>query len=92
MRSRILFDTHHVKMINCAECVFVSPIVSEELNRTQGQIERSAVVVVVTRPLPRDGGIAEDHGAPESWQLLRAWTRDRKETDSHQKVSNTRSP
>ena len=79
MRSRILFDTHHVKMINCAECVFVSRIVSEELNRTQGQIERSAVIVAI-RPLPRDEGIAEDHGAPESWQLPRAWTSDRKET------------
>ena len=24
------------------------------------------VVVVVTRPLPRDGGMVEDHGAPEA--------------------------
>ena len=24
------------------------------------------VVVVITRPLPRDGGMAEDHGAPEA--------------------------
>ena len=31
------------------------------------------VVVVVTRPLPRDGGMAEDHGAPETGQLNRAW-------------------
>ena len=37
------------------------------------------VVVVVTRPLPRDGGMAEDHGAPasEARQLPRAWTRGR---------------
>ena len=36
-------------------------------------------IVVVTRPLPRDGGIAEDHGAPEARQLPRAWTRGRRE-------------
>ena len=36
-------------------------------------------VVVVIRLLPRDGGMAEDHGAPESGQLFRAWTRDRRE-------------
>ena len=29
------------------------------------------VVVVVTRLLPRNGGMAENHGAPESGQLLR---------------------
>ena len=29
-------------------------------------------VVVITRLLPRDGGMAEEHGAPESRQLLRA--------------------
>ena len=39
---------------------------------------RTVVVVVVTRPLPRDGGVAEDHGAPEAGKLRRAWTRGRK--------------
>ena len=29
-------------------------------------------VVVVTRPLPWDGGMAEDHGAQEAEQLTRA--------------------
>ena len=29
-------------------------------------------VVVVTQPLLKDGGMAEDHGAPEAGQLLRA--------------------
>ena len=29
------------------------------------------VAVVVTRPLSRDGGMAEDHGAPEAEQLPR---------------------
>ena len=27
--------------------------------------------VVVTRPLPRDGGMTEDHGPPEARQLSR---------------------
>ena len=39
-------------------------------------------LVVVTRPFPRDGGIAEDHGPPEAGHLPRAWTRGRRETES----------
>ena len=38
------------------------------------------LVVVVTRPLPRDGGMAEDHKAIEAEQLHRTWTRDCKES------------
>ena len=30
--------------------------------------------------------MAEDHGAPEAGQLLRAWTRGRRETESRQRV------
>ena len=37
------------------------------------------VVVAVTRPLPRDGGMVENHRAPEAGQLPRAWTRGRRE-------------
>ena len=51
------------------------------------------VVVVVHYPtLPRDGGMAEDHGAPEAVQLSRAWTRRRRETESRQRVSGEKSP
>ena len=39
------------------------------------------VVVVVIRPIPRDGGMAEDHGAPEAAQLPNAWTGDCKERE-----------
>ena len=46
------------------------------------------VVVLVTRPRPRDGGIAEDHGAPEAGQLPRAWTRGRRETETRQRASS----
>ena len=49
-------------------------------------------LVVVTRTLPRDGGMAEDHGAPEAVQLLRAWTRGRRETESRRRVSGAKSP
>ena len=42
------------------------------------------VVVVATQPLPRHGGMAEDDGAPEAWQLPRTWTRGRRETESRQ--------
>ena len=50
------------------------------------------VVVVFTQPLPWDGGMAEDHGAPEAGQLPKAWTRGRKETESHQRASAAKSP
>ena len=49
-------------------------------------------VAVATRSFPRDGGIAEDHGAPEAGQLLKAWTRDRRETESRQRASGAESP
>ena len=38
--------------------------------------------VVVSRSLPRDGGMAEDHGPTEASQLPRAWARGCKETES----------
>ena len=50
------------------------------------------VVVVVTRPLPRDGGMAGDHGAPKAGQLSRVCTRDRRETESRQKASGANNP
>ena len=49
------------------------------------------LLLLVTRPLPRDGGMAEDHGAPEAGQLPRVWTRGRKETESRQRVSGAKS-
>ena len=39
------------------------------------------VVVVVTRPLPRDGGLVGDHGAPEAGQLSTAWTKVRRDRE-----------
>ena len=50
------------------------------------------VVAVVTQPLPRDEGTAEDHGVPEAGQLPRSWTRGRRETESRQRVSGAKSP
>ena len=49
------------------------------------------LLLLVTRPLPMDGGMAEDHAAPEAGQLPKVWTRGRKETESHQRVSSTKS-
>ena len=44
---------------------------------------QSGVVDVVAIPLlPRDGGIVEDHGTPETEQLSKVWTRDRREIES----------
>ena len=50
------------------------------------------LLLLFTRPLPRDGGMAEDHGAPEAGQLPKVWTRGRRETKSRQKVSGAKSP
>ena len=49
------------------------------------------LLLLATRPLPRDGGMAEDHAAPESGKLSRVWTRGRKETQSRQRVSGAES-
>ena len=49
-------------------------------------------IVVVIRPLPRDWGMVEDHGAPEAGQLSRAWTRGRKEIESRQTATGAKSP
>ena len=50
------------------------------------------LLLLVTRPLPRDGGMAEDHGAPEAEQLPRVWTRGRTQTESRQRVSGAKNP
>ena len=48
-------------------------------------------LLLVTRPLPRDGGMAEDHGSPEAGQLPRVLTSGRRETESRQRVSGAES-
>ena len=54
-------------------------------------IDRLFVVVVVfTLPLPKDGGIAKDHGALEAEQLPRAWNRGQIETESPQRASDAK--
>ena len=50
------------------------------------------LLLLVTRLLPRDGGMAEHHGAPEAGQLPRVWIRGCKETESRQRVSGANSP
>ena len=50
------------------------------------------VIVVVTRPLLSDGGMAEDHEAPEAGELPMAWTGGRTETESRQRASRAKSP
>ena len=50
------------------------------------------LMLLFTRPLPRDGGMAGDHGVPEAEQLPRVWTRGRKEIDSRQRMSGAKNP
>ena len=54
--------------------------------------EKISLLLLFTRPLPRDGCMAEDHGAPEAGQLPRVWARGSKETESRQRVSGAKSP
>ena len=44
--------------------------------------KRQKMLLLITRPLPRDGGMAEDHGAPEAGQLPTVWTRGRRDRES----------
>ena len=50
-------------------------------------IDFDVVAVVVTRPLRRDGCMAEDHVAPEAGQISRVWTKARRETKNCQRAS-----
>ena len=51
------------------------------------------IVVIVTRCLPRHGGMTEDHGTPKAeQQLSRVWTRGRIDTESRQRASDAKSP
>ena len=49
------------------------------------------MLLLFTLPLPRDGGMAEDHGAPKAGKLPRVWTGGRTETESRQRVSGVMS-
>ena len=40
------------------------------------------MLLLITRPLLRDGGMAEDHGAPEAGQLPRVWTSGHRDRES----------
>ena len=53
--------------------------------------KQTFLLLLFTRPLSRDGGMSEDHGAPEAGQLPRVWTRGRRETESRQRVSGAKS-
>ena len=46
--------------------------------------------VVVTRSLPRNGGMAEDHGSLEAGKLPRAWTTGCNETECRQRASGAK--
>ena len=49
-------------------------------------------LVVATRPFSRDGDMAENHEAPETGQLFRAWTRGRRKSERCQRASGAKSP
>ena len=50
-----------------------------------------SLLLLITQPLPRDGGMAEYRKVPEAGQHPRAWTRGRRETESRQRVSGAKS-
>ena len=71
-------------MLSLPSRIVLKPIVKTDKTKLK---KHSVVAVVVARPLPRDGGMTEEHGAPEAEQLPTAWTRGRRETESRQRVS-----
>ena len=67
----------------------LSPISSWMTGALAAFARAIGVVVVLTRSLPKNGGMAEDQ---EAGQLPSAWTRDRRETESRQRASSAKSP
>ena len=71
-------------------------LITNHITQGKGQMGRLLILfsfdVVDTRPIPRDGGMAEDHVALETAKLSRALTRGRKETESRQKASGAKTP
>ena len=60
--------------------------------RKIGECHRaSTLLLLITKRLPRNGGMTENHGAPEAGQLPRAWARGRRETESRQSMSGAKS-
>ena len=51
-----------------------------------------SLLLLFARPLSMDGGMADDHGAPEAGQLPTVWTRGRTETENRQRVSGVKIP
>ena len=49
------------------------------------------LLLLFAQLLPKDGGMAEVHGAPEARKLPKVWTRGRTETESCQRVSGVKS-
>ena len=82
-----------LERVQCVMLMKLGCQLSIKLQMLLLSVEQSKLLLLLfTRPLPRDRGMAEDHGAPESGQLPRAWTRGRKETESRQRVSGAKSP
>ena len=75
------------KVFSATPCSICNPPIVQHWH-----LVKRDVVVVVTRLLPRDGGMAEDHGAPEAGQLSKAWTRGRREIESRERASAAQSP
>ena len=55
-------------------------------------VQIHVLLLLIIRPFPGDGGMAEDHGARKAGQLPRIWTRGPREADSRQRVSGAKSP
>ena len=61
------------------------------ISQCSRSVTDTCLLLLFTQPLPRDEGMAEDHGAPEAEKLPRVWTRGCKETKSRQRVSGAKS-
>ena len=73
------------------KCIILIRKLATKAKVQPGSLLIPKCMLLITRLLPRDGGMAEDHGALEARQHSRAWTRGRTETESRQRVSGAKS-
>ena len=62
------------------------------LQLTKQAIKHTKACVVVTQPLTRDGGVAEDNESPGAGKFPRPWSRGRRETNCRQRASGAKIP
>ena len=92
----VKFGVHQRSVLSPLLFAIVVDVITEKARKVVVNeslyVDGLVLLLLFTRPLPRDGGMAENHGAPEAGQLPRVWTRSCRETENRQRVSGAKSP